>query len=250
MDLEISAQISLDDGFERKFCMRSLATFSFLGIALACLCAPAAKADTTALPASGFGDFLFIPPSSPGGTGAFVVSSILQASSVAPPGGWEWGWTIGTVALTADNRYTFPAGGGPVTTPAGLSSFFELTGAIQGEGDQVFLAGFITWNEVEPIAGTEAEITGAVDFSTIEGGSPGSPISISNISNFGLLSFLVSCTPDSCLNVDPVGTVSAVTLEYSYKGGSTAVPEPASWWVAAAGLILTTFLAKEPEGLK
>ncbi len=221
--------------------MRYLSTFSSLGIALACLCAPAAKADTTALPASSFGDILFIPPTSPGGTGAFVVSSILDGSSIAPPGGWEWGWTIGTVALTADNRYTFPAGGGPVTTPAGLSSFFELTGAIQGEGPQVFLAGFITWDEVEPIAGTEAEITGGIDFSTIEGGSPGSPISIANISSFGSLSFLVSCAPDSCLNVDPLGTVSALTLDYSYVGESTAVPEPASWWVPAAGLILMAF---------
>jgi hypothetical protein len=221
--------------------MRYRATFSFLGSALACLCAPAAKADTTALPASSFGDFFFIPPTSPGGTGAFVVSPVLYGNSTAPPGGWEWGWSIGTEALTSDNRYTFPAGGGPVTTPAGLSSYFELTGAIQGEGDQVFLAGFITWDEVEPIAGTEAEITGAIDFSTIEGGSPGSPISIGNISNFGALSFLVSCAPDSCLNVDPLGTVTALTLEYSYKGGSTAVPEPASWWIPAAGLILMPF---------
>jgi hypothetical protein len=177
--------------------VRYLATFSLLGIALACLCAPAAKADTTALPASSFGDIFFIPPSSPGGTGAFVVSSVLSGNGTAPPGGWEWGWSIGTVALTSDNQYTFPAGGGPVTTPAGLSSFFELTGAIQGEGDQVFVAGFITWDEVEPIAGTEAEITGAIDFSTIEGGSPGSPINVANMASVGGLSFLVSCAPDS-----------------------------------------------------
>jgi len=223
---------------------RSWAALLMKCAGVVCFCAaialPAARADTLALPTGGFGAFEFEPVTS--STGEIAVGAIIEASATAPPGGWEWGWDIGTTTSVPGELLSYPAGGGFITQPSGLQSFFELTGAIQGVGDQVFLAGFITWEFVEPVVATQAEIVGSVDFSTIEGGSPESPISISNLSDFGALHFVVSCAPDNCLSEDPMGTIESLTLTYSYtNSGTSAVPEPATWWIIAAGLSAIAF---------
>jgi hypothetical protein len=89
-----------------------------------------------------------------------------------------------------------------------------------------------------------------VDFSIIEGGSPESPINIANLATFGALDFTVTCAPDNCLAADPLGTISALTLDYSYKGSTSPVAEPAGWWLVPLGLAAMVFgrrIARQPE---
>ena len=158
-------------------------------------------------------------------------NSILEGESTAPPGGFEWGWSLETSETVAGPLapLSFDSGGGGIAQPTGQESFFELTGAINGVGDQDFLAGFVTWDSIEPDGETGAIITAQVHFSTIEG----SPLNIGNTATFGALQFAIDCGDVSCVTADPTATVTSLTLTYSGKG--SVVPEPSTWTTMLIG---------------
>jgi hypothetical protein len=160
-------------------------------------------------------------------------NSILEGESTAPPGGFEWGWSLETSETVAGPLapLSFDSGGGGIAQPAGQESFFELTGAINGVGDQDFLAGFVTWESIEPEGETGAIITAQVHFSTIEG----SPLNIGNTATFGALQFAIDCGDVSCVTADPTATVTSLTLTYSGKG--SVVPEPSTWAMMLLGFV-------------